>query len=1030
MCFIFNKNKAWVCPFILLLLIGCKNSFSMVENFTTRNGLSQNSVQCIAQDRRGYLWFGTQDGLNMYDGYGFKVFRSNPNDSLALKSASITCIYEDSDNQLWIGTLNGLNKFVPVKQSFKLYKFYDISKIAELPPGYFPLAAKKYLLLATGVGLYLFDRNGEKATRIPLSQHASAGGTIQVYDYLWQEGSRPVLWVATKKNGLLRLVFEGFKIVDRQTFLLNENKAPSIRTLASKHDTLWIGTSQGLFYLPLKTSVLAPLKWDVKNNFLPPTAFVKKLYFDHQGRLWIGVMRYGLFVRNGRILKKINNNSILSIYQDCFNILWVGTSGSGLLKYPFEKLKFNVYRPFSKSIINTNLNHIWAIWQDRSGLYWLGTNHGIRFFSPLKKRLEIPPKYQKAAKQIGDVQVRMFREDKMGNIWIATLESGLFQIKPDGAIHNFSVHSEAGLRLPFKSVYSLCIDHRQDVWIGLNEGGLSKAVVHNGEVRSILNFKNLNVGPEKKALWVIDIAETVINGISQIWLATWDYGLIKLNPQNGKITVFNTNNAPHLLSNYILSLHVSSFDSRPVLWLGTYGGGLTKFDLTDFSFTTYTEKDGLANMVVYAILEDDNHHIWLSTNKGLSRFNPATQQFTNYAVCDGLQSEEFNLNAAFKDADGRLFFGGVNGLNYFMPGEVINAIPPKIDICKVSVFGKSKKEVLYAPFIQPLKFDHSFNSFEIEFVALHYLSPQKHKYVYQMEGWGNNWIDAGKNRKVTFLNLNPGKYVFKVKACNGDGVWAKRAASIQIIVAPPFWKTGWAIIFYIFGIGLLLFYLHRRRLAQEIKIARVKEQERLQTRQEIDEDLHNEIGGNVYKIIQACKHILRSDKPEYLELLIAIKKILDWAVNLEYGIKELFWEVKAKSCTLEDLIITLKLNADLIFEEDRYDLQLLNEIQDSLQRPIPLKLRQTITSIFKEGMTNILKHSTDCKNIILSLRNTEDDLLEIILTDDGAGFDVTGNFSGKGLKSMINKAKKVNGQLTITSCRNYGTTLIFRVKLP
>ncbi|NOX90111.1 MAG: hypothetical protein GXO77_13915, partial [Calditrichaeota bacterium] len=988
-------------------------------------------------------WFGTHDGLNRYDGYEFKIFRHNAEDSLSISHNSITTIYEDSPATLWIGTIKGLNKFDVKSETFKQYDFIDVGKIEALPERFFPQIHDRYLLLGTGTGLFLFDKisgNSKKLDRPILDSWQIKG--IQVFCYVWQPGPAPVLWIGTNGYGIWRLEFKGLQITKSDYFPLKYRQkikfdSITIRDLLINQDTLWVSCGIGLFYLPLKIDPLKLRSWSpcCNKNFLSG-ASIRSFLIDKNGDFWIGTMRRGLFYYKRKAKKKrlelLNDNAVFSIFQDSFNTIWVGTSGAGIFKYDMDKVVFKTYKPFPKEQINSQFNQVWSVYQDERDLVWVGTNHGIKFFVPGSKlnSAELVKKRALAVvKKIGNVQVRDIVSDKRGNIWIATLEKGLFQVKENGDILNFREQRDRKTELPSNIIYTLFVDSQQNLWIGMNDGGLSKALRRNNRVYGFKNYYNLTNKNPQLGLWVMDIVETKDDTADYLWLATWEKGLIRFNKRTEKIKSFISRHESGLNSDYILTLHYSASFNKPTLWLGTYGGGLTKLDLTDYTFSSFTEKDGLCNNMVYAILEDNNHNLWVSTNKGISMFNPRTEQFINYTEKDGLQSAEFNLNAAYKNRAGELFFGGINGLNYFTPKNTINQIPPIIEISKITIYGKNKKTVLKAPFEQTIDLDYTQNILQIDFIGLHSKDPEKHQYAYQMTGWGDNWIYTGSQRKATFMNLEPGEYTFRVKGCNGDGIWNESGQNVKIVIHPPFWKTNWAMAFYLLFIGGLFYTYHRRKVLQAVKIARIKEQERIQTKKEIDFDLHDELGVHITNIIQFCNKLLHKKNMVDKEVGELINKIHDHAYDLESEVGELVWEVKNTKCTLEDLIAQLKSCAESVFNENVTNFQIHNRIMRAHEIDIPIKWRRNIIKIFKEGIHNILRHAKNYKNIDL-IFELKDKQLHIILIDDGDGFDVHKDYLGKGLKSMRHRAELIGSKIEIYSKKGQGTSVHFSGKLP
>ena len=1009
---------------------------------TTDNGLSQNSIRVIYEDHLGYLWIGTQDGLNKFDGYQFHIFRNNPADSTTINNNSITSIYEDKNNTIWVGTITGLNRLDKNSNRFKSYPFWDVDYIASLPSKFYRSLYQKYLLLATGTGLFLFDKdNGERRrVSIPSSNNIEFAKS-HVYWYAWQPNSlQPILWAATTNNGLWRVRFSGLKAIKSTRFSLQINSGrhgvePEIFNLLFQNDTLWISCKTGLFFLNTKLDNPNIRIWqpDGKTNFF----FGKSIRFfliDHQGNYWIGSMKNGLYyyLSKERALQKINDEAIFSIFQDQFHSVWVGTSGAGIFKYNLDEIIFHTYRLFSEEKTNSHRNHIWAIYQDSTGLVWLGTNYGIKFFNRLKnnhKQSTYKTELLKRFYVLKNTQVRNIVPDKKGNIWIGTLGNGLFQYRLyDNKLFHYKHIPSDSNSISGNLIYKLYIDNKQNLWVGMNITGLSKAIYHNGKIKYFKNYSKLRKNYSNNNLWILDIVETPEDSGKFLWLASWERGLIHFNKKTGLGKIFGAQTPNGLNCNYLLSLYYSNRKNDSVLWIGTYGGGLNKFNLKTHKCKYYTTNQGLANNVIYAIEEDNEGKLWLSTNNGLSCFDVKDEKFINYNKEDGLQSTEFNLQASFKNSSGELFFGGVNGLNYFKPMNAINRIPPNLDITRITVFQKNGTKIIKKLLNGTLHLSYNQNSFQIEFVALHSKNPKKQHYAYQLANWGKEWITTGNQRKVMFINLPPGNYYFKVRACNSDGIWNKKAHIIHIVISPPFWKTKLAFTIY-FLILVSLFYLfHRIKIKEALKIERIKAQERLQVKKDIEFDFHDELGIRITKIIQFSNklkfqnHFLNNDGKQLID------KIYRQAHELDSELNEFLWEIDSSEDTLEDMIIQLKNCSENFFEETAINFNIQNQIEKSSEIKLPFKWRRNIVKIFKEGMHNVLKHAKHCKNVNLSfiLKNST---LHIILTDDGEGFDLNKVKQGKGLKSMQKRAQAINAEIHIHSQKGQGTSLHLEGKL-
>ncbi len=1033
--------------FVIIIIFYFESVFAQSlfksNQFTSDNGLSQNTVRCIGEDSLGYLWIGTQDGLNKFDGYQFQIFRHNPEDSTTLNNSSITSLYTDSENTIWVGTLAGINHKSQKENLFISIKEWDVGKIKPLPSKYYPTLYKKYLLLATGKGLILFDKKNFKTKQIVfVSNDTINSKNMLIYCYTWQQNTgKPILWIGTRKYGLWRLEFSGLNIVNKSFISLHNywkkhsNYEPEIYDLIFRNDTLWIASKAGLFYLNTNRKKLKINTWrpDDKTNFFSGMS-VRCFFIDFQGNYWIGTMRNGLFrycPSQKNIPEQINDEGILTIYQDQFHTLWVGTSGAGLFKYNLDQPIFNTYRPFPNQKTNSHKNHIWAIYQDNTGLIWLGTNYGIKFINLKNNNLTFAARIRKLEKTLSllkNLQVRSIIPDNRGNLWIGTLEDGLFQFYiPQNTIFHYKHNAQNPNSLPGNIIYKLFVDFDQNLWIGMNINGLSRAIFDKNKIQAFHNYNNLLKIDNSNNLWILDIVQIRSDSSNYLWLATWQNGLIRMDLKTGKLKKFIAGKSDSLNTNCILTLHYSTKKNCRILWIGTYGGGLTKLDLDTYNFNNYTTKQGMANNIVYAILEDDSGNLWLSTNYGLSYFDVQNEKFINYDIRDGLQSMEFNLHAAFKNSDGKFFFGGVNGLNYFKPKNLINRIPPKLDIKRIIIFNKNGKKEYTFPLQRTIKLDYDQNSLQIEFVALHSKNPQKIQYAYQLAEWGTKWIPIGFQRKVTFMNLPAGHYNFRVRACNSDGVWNKKGIAFNIIISPPFWKSNFAFLIYFMLFLSLLYFLHRIKINEALKIERIKIQERLQVKKEIESDFHDELGIRLTKIIQFSNK-LKLMPLNANESMRIIDKISMHARELDSELNEFLWEIDIKEKTLEDLIIQLKECSDNFFDENIIHFNLINHIKNPGEIILPFNWRRNIVKIFKEGMHNILKHSKHCKNVHLSF-DVVNNTLRIVLADDGDGFCMEEIEPGKGLKNMQKRAQEIKAKLRIYTRKGQGTSIFFERKL-
>ena len=470
-------------------------------------------------------------------------------------------------------------------------------------------------------------------------------------------------------------------------------------------------------------------------------------------------------------------------------------------------------------------------------------------------------------------------------------------------------------------------------------------------------------------------------------------------------------------------------DKNGIVWIGSNGYGLIKLEPEQNKIIYYTTRDGLPENVILNIVEDNDGFLWLSTNQGISRFDPRTISFKNYDVTDGLQSNAFNLGACFKSSSGELFFGGPNGLNSFFPNNLVNRQPPEIALVNFKMYGKIVN--FDKPISQVERIDLSYreNFFTYEFVALHFEDSRKNQYAYKLENFDNDWVNSGYRREAIYTNVPPGNYVFRVKASNSDGVWNEQGIAMKLRISPPYWRTWW---FYLISFSLLCIGIGpiiKFRINQALKIEQARSSERDRIQKKLTQDFHDELGNRVSKISlisNLLKTKLQSPAPMINDF---ISNIIANADSLSAEMREHIWEIDPEKDTLYHLANHLKNFSDKLFELTSigFQLQGLSPAIESIK--LPLEWRQHLIRIFKEGMNNVLKHAEGCKNVTLEFK-LENGQLEIILTNDGKGFELKTITLGNGLKNMQERARQIDGALAIVSNIEDGTRIHFRGKLP
>ncbi len=814
--------------FFLFAFFNTQNSYSqrklLFDRLTINDGLSQSSVKYIVQDKKGFMWFGTEDGLNKYDGYEFTIYKNNPADSTSISDNNITSLQIDNSGTLWIATFNGgLNIFDPVKEEFKHIKYdsgntkKDNEIILAMLPDH-----KGYIWIGTyGRGLIRFNPKENKYVRFISnpddSTSISSNNIFSLY-----EDKDSTLWIGTMGGGVNKYNRDNNSFSRLMYGYKNDNgfREKNILAMLKVDNTLWIGTMEsGLDRLNLKTNTA--------DKFLttPTNSKVSSLLKDEKGNLWVGTYK-GLrlhdkknttdfsFVTDTADKNNINAETIRCIYKDGSGIIWIGTHEDGIYKYVPSKIKFDNLNDaipefagkviFSISESSKNKDEIW--------LGTFGSGLAKHNFKTGNTKVYIYNKNNQGS--ISSNFVQDITEDEVGNIWIAMLGGSLdkYERRTDRFIH-YSVNPNNENSISSDKLLVLYADKKGSLWIGTLRDGLERLDL---KTNTFTHFKN---DPGDTTSISNDMIKVIHEDkFGNLWIGTND-GLNKLVSGKNKFVRYIFDKNKNSISNNIIQSIYEEPGGELVLWIGTYGGGLNKFDVSKNKFTSFKEEDGLPNNSIYEILADKYNNLWISTNKGLTRFNPKTKKFRNYDINDGLLSNEFNAGASFIDSDGKFYFGNVKGVNCFYPDSVKdNPFIPPIVITKFQKFNKDVKTDTSITELNKLVLSYSDYVFSFEFAVLDYSFPSKNNYQYMLEGFEKNWNDAGSRRYVTYTNLDPGEYVFRVRGSNSDNVWNEAGTKLNVIITPPFWLTTWfRILMSLLFISSLIFLINRIKAKEKKK---------------------------------------------------------------------------------------------------------------------------------------------------------------------------------------------------------------------
>jgi signal transduction histidine kinase/ligand-binding sensor domain-containing protein len=776
------------------------------DRITGGDGLSQNVVLAIAQDHRGFMWFGTEDGLNKYDGYQFTVYKHDPDDPETLSDDYVSVIYEDREGALWIGTRNGLNCLDRSKGAFVRYE-HDPDDAQSIGGTWIvSIHEDREGVLWVGTddgGLNRFDRDTGTFAQYrhdpadPTSLSDDGVGAI----YEDREGA---LWVGTDA---------GLDLLDRNsgTFTRFQNRPDDPQSLGGtevsaitedRDGTLWVGTEDGGLNRfdrfsgdTLGEGAFTRYRHDDVDLQSLAHDRVKAIFADSAGRLWVGTQnglalyapdrdQFFHYQHDPGDPSSLSSNAVWSIYEDRTGVLWFGTYGGALSKYNRTIDQFALYQHKPNLANSLSDNMIWAIHEDVDGVLWVGTfNGGLNRLDREVGELVTYRHDPEDLDSLSSDDARAILEDHTGALWVGT-NGGLDRLdRESGTFVHYRHDADDPTSLSENRVTVLFEDRRGNLWIGTRTGGLNRL---DRETGTFVRYQHDEDDPNSLSndrVWALYEDST-----GKLWVGTLG-GVNVWDPDTGQfVRYLNDPDDPQSLSNdAVFSFYEGA---EGTMWIGTWGSGLDRFDPETRTFGHYTEKDGLANNVIYGIEADLEGNLWMSTNKGLSKFDPRTETFHNYDARDGLQDNEFNVGAHFASPSGELFFGGIRGFNGFYPERVTGNphVPPVV----ITAFGKFNQ--LVRRDLEPgehiaLTYRDDFIYFE--FAALDYTAPDKNQYAYMLEGQDETWVDAGTRRHVDYTNLRGGDYVFRVKGSNNDGVWNVEGAVVTLTVTPPLWETWW-----------------------------------------------------------------------------------------------------------------------------------------------------------------------------------------------------------------------------------------------
>ncbi|MHA4806847.1 hybrid sensor histidine kinase/response regulator transcription factor [Flavitalea flava] len=791
-----------------------------------QDGLSDNHVNAILKDHRGFLWFGTRSGLNRYDGYSFKVFRHDDTDSTSLTDGNIQRIFEGPEDKLYISTgTGGLNIYDPLKEQFVPHTDAYLQSLHLLRYGLATIIHGKngcYYFVYTDSGVYRYEP-GKVA--VPVLKNIKGMDRIPAGVKDAAMDSSGGLWLSYGKGTLERIDLAGGKVSFQSDALEQRLPVPfGYKLFIDTRDKLWLyapGNLSGLWEFDRQTGEFLHFSRDSGMVRLSSN-IVSDITEDDRGLIWIATDQGGLdlldkvthTVRNLRHSdeeRSISENTIATLYQDNTGTIWVGTFKKGIGYYHPKMLRFPLYRRQPGLPESLPFNDVNCFAEDGKGNIWIGTNGGglIYFDRVLNTFARFRHEAGNSNSLSGDVVVVM-TVDHRGWLWIGTYQGGLDCYDGTKFIHYRHLESDPA-SLSDDRIYALREDRNSDLWIGTMYGGLDRLDRTSGK----FYHNNVAIPYSIHSNYVSSLEE---DSAANLWIGT-AYGINVLIRNTGKY-IYLTSESSKLTDNIVFGM---ACDHKGNMWVATRQG-LSVMARGKDTFQVFRMKDGLPSNTILSVLEDRDHFLWVSTSGGVSRIAVSEEggrfriKCVNFDGYDGLQGREFNENAALRTRSGELLFGGANGFNLFKP-ELIGRdenIPPVV-LTGLQLYNKEVPLPASTLSDGKLVLSYDENNFTLEFAALSYINARKNKYKYQLIGFDKDWMQSdGRNRRATYTNIDPGEYEFRVRASNSDGVWNDKGISIHVLVKPPFWKTGFAYVIYILLV-LGVLYLGRMSILRRAK---------------------------------------------------------------------------------------------------------------------------------------------------------------------------------------------------------------------